>query len=1642
MTLPKNDKEWYDYLQRRGIIAPENEGFVTETLQGAGNAALNFGQSIGSTVEELGGGTGIKDYFKRKEAAHQNWEPDENYSAMSLNPGNIGRTLGSGVTQSAAAVGTGIVTTAATGGNAIAGLTAAGAVTFGQIYGDTVKDYRAALPNEDESTVKGLAFVSAAGQSLLETVLGPEKMAAGITKKICTDALKETTLSMSKKMGAGFIKQAVSEGSEEVAQDFWNRLTLAVGKEQGVELPSWNEVGEQFFGGAIPGGFMGGIGGAVEHKAAKLQQQARHDLNNNSPVIPDSSSIQPIPQMTPEDMAKVTPNAMPEDNAKSDGVLTQINEENKQALVNTSLVDSVAKELGLKVNYIDEAANGNEIKNGHYDEKTGAIFINRNQAARDPMETLGHEFKHFLNQRHADLVQSFDELFDKGLNKEGQEAVQKTQELYGERGDAKAEVNANTFAQFWNDPDFWKDVATRAEAKQPGMGQKFITALDEFIKMLRMKLKDIGTPEAKVLFDNLGELRASAVESLAEYKKKQEAVKDVINGISQESVKDILNGIKQDADNGIKTEVPKVEETPVVKENLTTQTETPVKASGTWNESNSLNLNGNSTDLQITDETETEKGKKETGDRVRSVRASGVQFNDSLIPKDGSPDSGYKDIIIDKSENAKKLSISSSENENKVAVKSHPEKKMTLEEIAKDNSIEPRDIILSPDGNEYWGIIPKEIEKETKGIVESLPIVLKKGRHDTRTNKGFGITHILERHEAELKRLGWGTSEFIQRIIKECNSIAVQDNGRLVLLKYGKPNSYMSIELRNNEDFYSIVTAFTDDNKGNVEKGTEVWHRRTADNAQPRTATARPGLLHSEQETLHSPLEGHTRQTSEDIIKPEDGKVNTDNKKLSISRPRKQVNPVIEDGNVKDEYQDLLENGKYEPEQVKEWADKAQSWILRMGGIENAAKAIADGLEVKDNHIATIARRLIINSEEFKAMPEKERAAVEVANMEAGTSWGREGVARRLDAIKLDTYAKAQAFFNKMSEKLKEKDFMDLRNKVLDKTGVDVSKLPPDIQKDQKKLDEVIREAYAASADFWSDKLHEFWINSILSAPTTHIANTIGNTANAVYELGFKRFTEALINMIAKRKDAATFGEFKEMTKAFDWKTAFLNAKRSFDLEATTSGGKIETQIRTAIGGKWGRAVRYPGRILRAADEFAKSIINPVESTAWAYREAVNKGLQGDELSNYIREQLAKPNSKARKYGEQQALDMTFQEDPGGAIEWLMELRERGGITGTVLKYFLPFIKTPANILTQSVRKSPIGVVNLAWQTGKGLTGKREFDNEYIQHAAEQLLVWGVTAAFMGMIDWDDDELPILTGSSAKYGSAEQKFKANKVPPYSIKIGDNYYSYKRIEPLATGLAFMADGIQALKDARNGRDGTEIIKKLIGGTAKQLVVEKSYLDSIGEIYKVMSEPEGNLAKVGTNFISSWMPNVVRSTMNLYDDNVSDNKSRSKGVEFWEDQFWITTNRMGITKASPKLDYFGREITKDSLADAGPLWPLMRMVPIQSVSPDDNMDKAEQLIWNYNQTAEEAWYPDVPAYYFEKGSKKYYFTRDDYQDYARESGELAHKQIMNAINAGYLNVNKPTEKDIEAMKKIFNQARKSVKDKMFQQKRYSE
>lgn len=239
----------------------------------------------------------------------------------------------------------------------------------------------------------------------------------------------------------------------------------------------------------------------------------------------------------------------------------------------------------------------------------------------------------------------------------------------------------------------------------------------------------------------------------------------------------------------------------------------------------------------------------ENKNQIKSVDSVTYDDNGNVIPESERFDSSSSDI--------------------RFSLKDDPERKLTLEEIAKDKKIKATETILSPDGKEYWGEITEEIAEEA-GIPQG-QIKLLKGKH-IKANNGFGVKHIIAEHKKDFEKYGYKPESYISNIISNFDEIWTQDSKRLLLVKHGRPKGFSAIELRPEKDgFYSVVTAFPEDAKKEV-KGNKAWVRRT--NRTTSKRLARSPLNRSVAEKPQPPLESHGEQALvKSIITDKEGNV-------------------------------------------------------------------------------------------------------------------------------------------------------------------------------------------------------------------------------------------------------------------------------------------------------------------------------------------------------------------------------------------------------------------------------------------------------------------------------------------------------------------------------------------------------------------------------------------------------------------------------------------------------------------------------------------------------------------------------------------------------------------------------------------------
>lgn len=603
--------------------------------------------------------------------------------------------------------------------------------------------------------------------------------------------------------------------------------------------------------------------------------------------------------------------------------------------------------------------------------------------------------------------------------------------------------------------------------------------------------------------------------------------------------------------------------------------------------------------------------------------------------------------------------------------------------------------------------------------------------------------------------------------------------------------------------------------------------------------------------------------------------------------------------------------------------------------------------------------------------------------------------------------------------------------KILKDKGIEIPNLTTQMLMDPSFVDEIMRDISIHRAD-WKDKTHEYWRNAILSGPATQTANIVGNLGHAVLDLGVLRPAEAVANLFIRNPDAASIRSVAAMYKAMT--PAIQQANRNFIYAWSNERSGVGPQSskmeesNAAISDKWGgRIIRVPQRLMAATDDWFKTVFLAGLNADYATREfdqlVADGKLQESERQAYLNDSMSEDSGAfAKAWGE--TLRLTFQQEPGQFASTIMSLRNHPQ-AGFLMKFIFPFVKTPANILSTGFRKTPL---HLPLYVYRLLTDQYQ-SHDKVRLGVEQAAGLIVMTALYGMLQGDDDDelkRPRITGSRKNWKFStpgERTFAQRNEPPMSIRIGDKWVSYARLEPFATMIGTTVDALNAWKYAREGKwddFGDQIISAMVNN-----VRDKNFLQGVDNLMSVM---EGDVS-IFSDIASGFMPNLVRSTVRAFDPYVRDMSNRGKGVEWLKNEAKKTAQKtlpLADVMPNAKRDVAGKPIEKAT----GPLYNALIPAPVQDATQKTKIDAMLDR-WNDSVDKRDRWWPTVPRpteYTF--GKDKVKMNDDEYDRYQQEAGELAAR-MLKQVQFRYDN---PTEIDIKRLKDIYEKARSVTRERI--------
>lgn len=428
----------------------------------------------------------------------------------------------------------------------------------------------------------------------------------------------------------------------------------------------------------------------------------------------------------------------------------------------------------------------------------------------------------------------------------------------------------------------------------------------------------------------------------------------------------------------------------------------------------------------------------------------------------------------------------------------------------------------------------------------------------------------------------------------------------------------------------------------------------------------------------------------------------------------------------------------------------------------------------------------------------------------------------------------------------------------------------------------------------WEDYASSLVFNSMLSSPVTWKINFLSTGANLINEIGVKglasiggqltRGGENLNRVTGREMMARLYGPIMAFRNWQTWRNVYDALATGEDKVGTPN--KVRNE-RLVYRGTPLAPIEIPHRIMAGSDEFWRNFAQMSNLYGESAKEAVEKGLKGSDFWDAVNASVANPSKEALEKATSDTQRILFRERPSKYAQSLLEkmnpryedtveLKMATGDDGknrfvakTVrpkntqperagkffLKTIVPFVPTLESIARTAVRNSgPLAFAsNSIRQDLRAGGAARHSAMARIALSSATMATWAALAMDGKITGVENPDYKKQAGLGAVR------------PPYSIKVGDEWVSYKGLDPLSSQIAAVATSVERRKDSEapiSMEDG----KNLIIGMAAALK-ENSYAESLFNMMELIQEGSSILTEgkdptyVTANLVGGHASNIL-------------------------------------------------------------------------------------------------------------------------------------------------------------------------------------
>lgn len=421
-----------------------------------------------------------------------------------------------------------------------------------------------------------------------------------------------------------------------------------------------------------------------------------------------------------------------------------------------------------------------------------------------------------------------------------------------------------------------------------------------------------------------------------------------------------------------------------------------------------------------------------------------------------------------------------------------------------------------------------------------------------------------------------------------------------------------------------------------------------------------------------------------------------------------------------------------------------------------------------------------------------------------------------------------------------------------------------------------------------------------------------------------------------------------------------------------------------------GKLIRIPGRLILTSDEFFKQIAYNQELYSRAYKAgdaaATAKGKTGKQrlaiIERMSRDYADFPPEDVRFGSMDFARYQTFQSDlPNGLARDIENVINRH----PMLRFVVPFYRTPVNIVKQTViERTPLPFIKAHKSeiVRRIAAGGPEGDIALARMATGSIFIgWAMNQTMSGNITGGGLSTTLLPNSE----------RLDDIPPYSVRIGDTWYQYNRLEPLGM-LMGLASDLATAAEWWEDEDDSEFIEaaSLVLTVITSNVTDKTWFRGVADLVSALEDPKRYLKNYGQNLTTTMVTpySSLLRRINVEHDEIA------REAWTWMDRWKASVP--GFSDDVPiRYDLLGQPVKRQDYL--GPAW----MSPVASgVERDDPV---------YRELAR-------LEFYYRKPAKDLFGVGDPvdaatFSDVMRRKGEVVvgglnlHDRLDSLINSGF-------------------------------------